>query len=104
MTYPYYEADDPVYGKRIVPDGLFQEYHLNGQLKNTVTYRDGWKQGPYTSYWDNGNKNYECEYKDNNIVPWSGKQYTKDGKLWYVEEGGINGKKTYYIPTDTGTI
>lgn len=104
MTYPYYEIDDPVYGSKIVPDGLFQEYHLNGKLKNTVTYRDGWKQGAYTSYWDNGNKNYECEYKDNSIVPWSGKQYTKDGRLWYVEEGGINGKKTYYIPTDTGTI
>ena len=42
----------------------FEEYYSNGQKKHEGTYKDGKKDGLWTTWDDNGQKWYEKTYKD----------------------------------------
>ncbi|MEE2846789.1 MAG: hypothetical protein VX956_09955, partial [Gemmatimonadota bacterium] len=48
------------------PDGPFETYYENGQLrvKTTYKYKDGEFDGPYETYHDNGQLREKGTYKD----------------------------------------
>jgi len=61
-------------------DGLWVEYHDNGQLQEEGTYKDGKMDGPWVSYWDNGQLGSKGTWKDGKREgPWVG--YHKDGTV-----------------------
>ena len=52
-------------GKR---DGVWEMYHLNGQLWMEGTYKDGKKEGVWEYYWDNGQLSVKETYKDGKVI------------------------------------
>ena len=74
-------------------DGLWTDYHENGEKKSKGNHKDGKLDGLWTNWYENGQKSSEITYKN-------GKQYIirtyKDGKRegfwtwWYA-----NGQKFY---------
>ena len=70
-------------GKR---NGLYTSWYKNGQKMLEINYKDGKQDGLSTHWYDNGQKEAEITYKD-------GKQ---DG-LWiiYNQEGTETGRETY---------
>ena len=72
-------------------DGIYREYHENGQLQEEVNYIDDKRNGIYKSYWKNGQLCEEVNYIDdkrNGIY----KSYYDNGQLW-VEVNYIDDKK-----------
>ena len=45
-------------------DGPYETYYKNGQLWIKCTYKDGKKGGPYEEYYENGRLFEKCTYKD----------------------------------------
>ena len=62
-TWKYY-AD----GTSAKPHGLWKEYHLNGNLKYSITYNSGLKSGYEHWYYENGNKKSETLYEKDEII------------------------------------
>ena len=64
-------------GKR---DGPWVSYYYNGQLKWKGNYKDGKVDGPFVSYWDNGKLQSQGTSKDGEMEgPWV--SYNKDGTV-----------------------
>jgi len=85
---------------RTSPDGSFllmvEDHFLSGQIQMTGTYRSirpDYKEGLFTYWYENGNKQAECEYKDNELnghySEWyeNGSQKTSQ----YFKKGILNG-------------
>ena len=47
-------------------DGPYKSYYENGQLKEERTYKDGKQDGSFKTYYDNGQLEIEGTYKDGN--------------------------------------
>ena len=77
-------------GKR---DGPWVSYYYNGQLKWKGNYKDGKVDGPFVSYWDNGTVQSQGTSKDGEMEgPWF--SYNKDGTVDENWTGTFkNGKK-----------
>ena len=50
------------------PDGPFETYYENGQLEEKGTYKDGVQDGPFETYYENGQLWSKGTYKDGQIV------------------------------------
>ena len=46
------------------PDGPYESYYDNGQLETKGTYKDGELDGPYEEYYDDGQLRFKGTYKD----------------------------------------
>ncbi|GEM_PF-2405592 len=97
------EQDErPLYAAPI-QNGVHKETYATG-LSDETTYKDGWKDGPYKSYWKNGNLQIDANYKEGRQDgPY--KLYYHSGQL-YKEAAYKQGKsdgafKEYY---DDGRI
>ncbi len=66
-------------------DGLWTYWYENGQMEQERTYKDGKSDGLFTWWYENGQKRLEGTYKDGEK---DGKwiYYNEDGSLKYVEE------------------
>ena len=53
-----------LYGLICIKDGLYTSWYENGQKEEECTYRDGRKDGVYQSWWNNGQKLIEITYRD----------------------------------------
>ena len=51
--------------RRSPPDGPYESYHKNGQLRVTTTRKDGELDGPYEWYYEDGQLRSRGTYKDN---------------------------------------
>ena len=60
---------DFLFGKK---DGPFESYYKNGELKEKGTYKDGEWDGLVESYYENGQLKTKATYKDDE----------RDGPLW----------------------
>lgn len=61
-------------------DGPFKSYFENGQPEFEITYKDGKLNGPFKNYYNNGQPEFEMTYKDgqrDGLV----KGYSENGKL-----------------------
>ena len=68
------------------PDGPWEEYHENGQLSVTATYKDGELDGPFEFYDEDGQLRMKMTYKDGEF----------DGPFeFYDEDGQLSAKGTY---------
>ena len=82
-------------GKR---DGLWTEWHENGQKWQEGTYKDGEVDGKGTSWYENGQKKEEATYKDG--MPdglWT--YWYENGQKWYEatwKDGKQIGKTKWY--------
>ena len=57
-------------------------YHDNGQLKGKETYKDGKKDGPYERYYENGQLDYKTTYKGGLIEDGLFEGYYENGQLY----------------------
>ena len=62
------------------PDGPFQKYYENGQLKMEGTYKDGHKEGEFKTYFEDGKLHQEENYKDGRMDGVS-RLYSRSGQL-----------------------
>jgi len=49
-------------------DGPYKSYYENGQLKEEGTYKDGRRDGPFKFYYDNGQLKQEGDWKDGELI------------------------------------
>ena len=82
-------------------DGIFKKKFPNG-MRDETTYKHGKMDGPYRSYWKNGNLRLEINYKNDkadgiiriyhdngNIAQEHGKKNGKDDGIWnYYDDNG----------------
>jgi len=47
------------------PDGPYESYYENGQLWEKGTHKDGKRDGPWEEYWEDGELTEKGIYKDN---------------------------------------
>ena len=95
-------------GKR---EGVWREWHPNGQLKKECTYSNGEQEGLYRSWWSNGQLGTEANHKDGKLNGIHRKWY-KDGRReleikkvddkisWYrywKKTGGLYNSEISYI-------
>lgn len=91
-------------------NGLFKEYHENGQLKIKTTYKDEKEDGPFERYCENGQLMIKTTHKDGE---WDGpyEDYYENGQLrikttfqngerdgpfeWYFKNGQLKEKGIY---------
>ena len=67
-------------------DGLFTYWNENGQKEVEGTYKDGKEDGLYTEWYENGQKDYEGTYKDGELNgEWT----------WWYENGQKKSEGTY---------
>ena len=81
-----------------IKDGPFKSYHDNGQTEFEVTYKDGHETGPIKHYYDNGNISVEGFFKDGKNEGLF-KRYRIDGFLIsekYYKNGKLNGNVILY--------
>ena len=82
-----------------VLDGPFENYFLNGNLKDSGSFRNKKRQGTYKSWYEDGVMNSIRHY-ENGIMIDTGKVFFNDGKLMNLsvtdKEG--NGFRTEYNP------
>ena len=82
-----------------VLDGPFENYYLNGNLKDSGSFQNRKRQGTYKSYYEDGAVISIKHYK-NGIIVDTGKVFFNDGKLMNLsvtdKEG--NGFRTEYYP------
>ena len=67
-------------------DGISQSWYPNGQLKSTINWKDGHRNGLNTEWHDNGQKRSETTYKNGKEVGVS---------TWWYDNGQKNSEKTY---------
>ena len=61
-------------------DGLYTEWHENGQMASRGTYKNGKEDGLRTRWYENGQKVYERTYKDGELVEIIGR-WNRDGSV-----------------------
>ena len=79
----YYEngnVTQTVNYKNNILEGERRNYHENGKLKSQYSYKDGEIDGPWISFYDNSKKNEEGQYKNGERIG-SWKEYHKDGRI-----------------------
>tara|TARA_Y100000310_G_scaffold249794_1_gene255930 strand:- start:15 stop:1244 length:1230 start_codon:yes stop_codon:yes gene_type:complete len=67
------------YGKR---DGPYTSWYENGQKKEEGTYKSDDKDGPWTFWYENGQKKEESAYK-NGLIQGLGLHFTESGEIKY---------------------
>jgi len=87
--------------------GWAKEMHDNGKIKYLGQFKDGKRDGLFTGWYENGQKQLEANYKDGKIISavvWkpNGEKCPvtniKDGngiKVWYEEDGTEGYRHTY---------
>lgn len=93
IDYDEVELDDQEYTfwfSEEIKDGPYTSYHENGQLENEGNYKNGEKSGVWKEYWDNGQLFQEWDYTSskNGIH----RTYWKNGQL-FNEYNYKEGKK-----------
>ncbi|MBL0911108.1 MAG: hypothetical protein IBJ09_01955 [Bacteroidia bacterium] len=99
-------------------NGPFKNYYLNGQLKESGTYKNGKRDGDFAGWYENGNKDVEThftndvrtgsyvEYEENGDISFRG-NYNEKGKqsgLWqYYEKGKLVREGTLLNDKEDGT-
>ena len=74
-------------------------YYENGQLVTKGTYKDGKEDGPYESYYKNGQLNYKTTYQDGVIEDGLFEGYHENGQLRWkgtIKDGKDDGQWEYY--------
>ena len=82
-----------------VLDGPFENYYLNGNLKDSGSFQNKKRQGTYKSWYEDGALNSSRRY-ENGIMVDTGKVFFNDGKLvnLSVTDKEGNGFRTEYYP------
>ncbi len=62
--------------------GPFESYYDNGQLRAKCTYKDGKFDGSYEEYHKNGQLYKKCTYKNGKIEDGPYEEYYKNGQLY----------------------
>jgi len=83
LRYEWYYKD----GKRV--DGVSKGWYSNSKLKQTITWKNGKRNGKWIQWWENGQKVCEWTFKDGKeigLTRWNDngqkKEYIyKDGKI-----------------------
>ena len=60
-------------------DGLWTSWYENGQKESEETFKDGKRDGLGTWWYENGQKKEEVTFKDGEMI--SGKKWNKDGSV-----------------------
>jgi len=60
-------------------DGLWTSWYENGQKESEETFKDGKRDGLWTWWYENGQKKEEVTFKDGEMI--SGKKWNKDGSV-----------------------
>ena len=94
MTFWYLDKKKALDGKFVNDrrDGEFKEYHPNGNLKLTYSYKDGLLEGSWIEYYDDGKtkmieKSFKKDKLDGYFLQYTAKSaikeqtYYKDGKI-----------------------
>lgn len=79
--------------------GIWKWFYNNGQLKESLTYSDGKKEGENALFYENGKKYIESNFK-NDAFDGVYKQYTKEGALVekkYFKNGKVDGPYESYF-------
>jgi hypothetical protein len=77
-----------------------QEYHENGNLKSSISFKNGIKEGKAYYYYENGTLEDERNYKNGKILGWR-KVFYKNGQLniegFFIEDLKFGWLKKYNI-------
>lgn len=71
-------------------DGLWEEYHYNGNISNKGYYKDGERDGYWEFYWPNGRLSYKGYIKD-------GKQHGYCEEYFYYVQYNKTLTKKFHI-------
>ena len=75
-------------------DGKYTSYYKNGQIKSEGNYKDGERVGKWISYYEDGQIKEEGKYKS--VVKYGFVLPIKDGKwTYYNEDGSIKEVRNY---------
>ena len=76
--------------------GKWTSYYDNGQKKKEGNYKNGWKDGLWIEWHENGQKRVECRHKGTIIDPELGRS-VHDGKFTVWTQDGLIKKEGNYI-------
>lgn len=86
-------------------DGIYEEFHVNGQLKRKINYKMGKKDGLHESWEKDGNKIESAEYKDDVFISGRYREFDVDSMSHEAEwtEGELIVTFLPHIPFDGRT-
>lgn len=91
------------YLKKGYPEGKYETF-INNQLKELMTFKNGYMDGPMITYFPNGDKKYEISFK-NGIRDGYARVYSAQGELMvekFYAKGQLSGKVQAIMMGSTG--